>query len=328
MNTKVLIALALLCLVACDRQDVILQQFLKFKQTYNKEYKTIEEFITRFNVFKHNFQRIENMTVNRDSKHMIGITKYSDLTPQEFRNTYLNLRISASDFGKKEFLKSLFEGDAPATWDWRDKGAVGPIKDQGQCGSCWAFSTVGNLEGLHAIKTGKIVQYAEQQLVDCDKVDHGCNGGMMESAFEYIKEAGGIEKESDYKYTAHNDKCKFDKEKAVLQVQDKQVHTNMDETEMASCLVKVAPLAIALNATPLQDYSDGILDLDEDDCDPAELNHGVTLVGYGTEDDQDFWIVKNSWGEDWGEQGYFRIARGKGTCGINAYVSTAILADS
>src|SRR5690606_1515605 len=108
--------------------------------------------------------------------------------------------------------------DSPASWDWRDKDAVGPVKNQGSCGSCWAFSTVGNLEGLYYIKTGKFRQFSEQQLVDCDKVDEGCNGGLMENAFEYIKKTGGIESEEDYPYKARRNTCQWDIKKAILKV--------------------------------------------------------------------------------------------------------------
>jgi len=270
------------------------------------------------------------MTVDPSTKSSFehGITKYSDMTTQEFRQKFLNLRITPAHLHNRneDFLKILIGGNAPDAFDWREKNAVGPIKDQGQCGSCWAFSTVGNLEGLHAIKTGKIAQYAEQQLVDCDSTDSGCEGGLMENAFEYIKSAGGIELQKDYPYTAEDDTCAFDVKKAVLQVKDKIVKTNMDEKEMKEFLFSNGPLAIALNADPLQDYNSGIIDADADECDPTALDHGVTLVGYGNENGKDYWIVKNSWGADWGEKGYFRMARGKGTCGINTYVTSAILA--
>jgi cathepsin F len=327
MNTKTLIALALLCLVAAERTDTVFQQFLAFKNQYNKQYKNIDEFIARFSVFEHNVNRLE--ITNSTVYHTVGLTKYADMTEQEFRRMYLNLKIDPTFMGTNgnDFLKTLLDGDAPDSYDWRNNGAVSPIKDQGQCGSCWAFSTIGNIEGLHAIKAGKIVTYSEQQLVDCDTVDGGCNGGLMENAFEYLKSAGGVETESDYPYTAEDDTCAFVIAKAVkdVKVVDKVVNKEMDEKEMKEFLFKNGPLAIALNAIPLQTYTSGILDLDAHACNPQELNHGVTLVGYGNEGGKDFWIVKNSWGADWGEKGYFRIARGKSTCGINAYVSSAIL---
>jgi cathepsin F len=323
MNARILITLALLCIVSTGNSDIIFQQFLKFKEQYNKSYPSIEEFLTRFEVFKHNFQMLQN----KNPTHETGITKYFDLTQQEFRNIYLNLR-STPGFQNngEEYMKALLDGHSPDSWDWRNHGAVGPVKDQGDCGSCFSFSTVGNLEGLQAIKSGKIVQYSEQQIVDCDTNDGGCDGGWMESAFEYIKEAGGIETEQDYPYTGEDDTCAFIKKKAVLQVKDKIVNRDMDEKVMKEFLFKNGPLAIALNAESLIDYKSGIIDESSDECYPKTLNHGVTLVGYGSENGKYFWIVKNSFGADWGEKGYFRIARGKGTCGINTYVTSAVLA--
>jgi len=147
----------------------------------------------------------------------------------------------------------------------------------------------------------------------------------MENAFDYIKTAGGIEKQADYKYTGRDGSCKFSKSKAALQVTGHVSPSSQDENEIKSFLYSTGPLAIALNADPLQFYNGGIIDMSADECDPQGLNHGVTLVGYGSENGSDYWIVKNSWGSSWGEDGYFRIARGKGTCGVNTYVVSATL---
>jgi cathepsin F len=328
MNTKLLITIALVCLVAADKETYIWQQFQKFLKENNKEYPTIGEYFARFMTFKENYEKIESMTLDPDSgiSHRLGVTKYMDMTPEEFKRVYLTLKISPSNLTNLDHQFLSYRADAaPDALDWREKGAVGKVKDQGSCGSCWAFSTVGNLEGLHAIKTGQMVQYSEQQLVDCDKVDEGCNGGLMENAFNYLKEAGGIELGTDYPYHARGEKCQFNKDKVVLKVTGDVVKNEMDEGEMKEMLFSTGPLAIALNADTLQFYDGGVIDASTDDCDPQGLNHGVTLVGYGSENGKDFWIVKNSWGTNWGEKGYFRMTRGKGTCGINRYVSTATI---
>jgi C1A family cysteine protease len=294
---------------------------------HNKSYPSINEYLARYNTFKSNYLKIESMTLDPESKvsHRVGITKFMDMTTQEFRRTYLNLKISpANSFGTGKFLTYL--QDAPESVDFRTQGLVGPVKDQGKCGSCWAFSTVGNLEGQYAKQHGKLLQFAEQQLVDCDtESDQGCGGGLMGDAFDYIQQAGGLELQQDYPYHARDEFCKFDNKKVAVKVTGKFVKEDMDEKEMAALLASTGPLAIALNADPLQFYDGGILVADEYECDPNGLNHGVTLVGYGSEDGQDYWIVKNSWSASWGEDGYFRIARGSGTCGINAYVSGAII---
>jgi cathepsin F len=325
MFIKLIIAFVLLCIIITDSKDTIFQQFLKFKEQHSKSYSNMDEFVTRFNIFKDNFLRLQQTT---HTTYKVGITKFSDWTIQEYINKYLNLKTDqvGQNHGE-EYLKDLQDGDAPDSFDWRDHGAVSGVKDQKSCGSCWTFSTVGNLEGLHAIKTGQIAQYSEQQIVDCDKNDYGCLGGYMENAFDYIKQAGGIESEQDYPYTGMwNEQCTFDVKKTILQVKDKIIILNMDETQMKELLFKNGPLAIALNAKSLVDYKSGIVDDDADKCNPLHLNHGVTLVGYGSENGKDFWTVKNSWGADWGEKGYFRMARGKGTCGINTHITSAVLA--
>ncbi len=308
-----------------EKESYIFARFQEFLKKENKKYSTAEEYLARFKIFESNYLKLESFSINVDRKHSVGINKFADMTPQEFRRTYLNLNIKLVDVLKAQSEQLTFAEEAPEAHDWRSTGAVGPVKDQGSCGSCWAFSTVGNLEGLNYLKTKQFVQYSEQQLVDCDKNDSGCNGGLMENAYDYLISAGGIEKQADYKYTGRDGSCKFVKTKAALQVVGHVSAASQDENEVKSFLYSTGPLAIALNADPLQFYNGGIIDADANDCDPQGLNHGVTLVGYGSENGTDYWIVKNSWGSGWGEDGYFRMARGKGTCGINTYVVSAKL---
>jgi C1A family cysteine protease len=331
MFRKILVlALALTSVVmamhAHEKDSYIFGRFQEFTVKHNKKYSSIEETVARFKVFQSNYARLESFSLNSDRTYSVGINKFADMTPQEFRKTYRNLDINMLNVEKAKSEGLTFSEAAPESHDWRKEGAVGPVKDQGQCGSCWAFSTVGNLEGLNYIKTKKFVQFAEQQLVDCDKgQDQGCNGGLMENAFAYLKTAGGLEKSSDYKYTARDGTCKFDKSKSAIQVTGSVFAKSQDEEEIKSFLYSTGPLAIAINAEPLQFYNGGIIDADANECDPQSLDHGVTLVGYGSENGQDYWIVRNSWGSGWGEEGYFRFARGKGTCGVNTYVISATL---
>jgi cathepsin F len=311
-----------------SKESYIFSKFQEFILNHNKKYSTMEEYMERFKIFKNNYERMEAYQISPDNEQTfnLGITKFSDMTPQEFRNTYLNLRITLKDIIKgKSKLSFLQQNDAPASYDWRDHGAVGPVKDQGSCGSCWAFSTVVNLEGLNYIKNKNFQQFSEQQLVDCDKVDEGCNGGLMENAFEYLKENGGIELSKDYPYKGYGQRCKFDKSKSALKVTGFHFSPSEDEETIKQMLYSTGPLSVALNADVLQFYNGGIIDYDANECDPQGLNHGVAIVGYGSDNGNDYWIVKNSWGSRWGEKGYFRIARGKGTCGINTHVVTAEL---
>jgi cathepsin F len=327
-----LITLALSAVLAFEpghaKESYVFGKFQEFLKTENKKYSTPEEYFARFAIFQTNYNKLESMTLSPDSTrtHSVGLNKFADMTAQEFRKTYRNLNVELVNVikAKAEALTFMIDESVPASWDWREHAAVGAVKDQGQCGSCWAFSTVGNLEGLYAIKNKKQLSFSEQQLVDCDKIDSGCNGGLMENAYKYIQQAGGLELSSEYKYTARGSSCKFDKKKSAVNVTG-YTTVGQDEEEIKAFLQTTGPLAIALNAEPLQFYNGGIVDSDASECDPSALDHGVTLVGYGSENGQDFWIVRNSWGSGWGENGYFRMARGKGTCGINTYVVSAKL---
>jgi cathepsin F len=210
----------------------------------------------------------------------------------------------------------------PLSWDWRSKGAVGPVKNQGSCGACWAFATVGNLEGLYYRKYGVLKNFSEQHLLDCSTANYGCNGGFFEKAMSYIRNAGGIQQTGDYgSYKAYRKTCSFNRSKATAQVKS-WTFVGSNEVTIKNYLYNNGPIAVALNANTLQYYRGGVVNVS---CSRA-VNHGVTLVGYGSANGMDYWIVKNSWGANWGEKGFFRIRRGVGMCGINSYVVSAVLA--
>ena len=326
---KFILAL-LIALIACDSEldSLIFQQFQKFIKKYNKKYESVNEYLARFEVFKSNV-----MTSLKESNesYQTGITKFSDLTHQEFAKTYLNLNYDAMAMANFEPVTVKVSNAAPTSYDWRNYGRVSAVKDQGSCGSCWAFSTVANLEGLYAAKKGTIKTFSEQMLVDCDTSDSGCNGGLMEYAFTWLKKNGGIMYDSDYAYKGTKSTCKSNASKyADFTVTGyKKLGSSystwscVDEDQIKEFLYETGPLAIALNADPLQTYSSGILDLTSTKCPSSGINHAVTLVGYGATSSMDYWIVKNSWGKSWGESGYFRIRRGNGTCGVNCYITTA-----
>ena len=322
----------LLALVACNEEldSLIFQQFQKFMKKFNKKYESINEFLARFEVFKKNVMATFKET---NKSYKTGITQFSDLTYQEFAKTYLNLNYDAMAYVNFEPISVKVSNAAPSSLDWRNYGIVSGVKNQGGCGSCWAFSTVANLEGLYAANKGYISTFSEQMLVDCDTSDSGCNGGLMQYTFTWLKNNGGIMYEADYPYTGYKGTCRKDASKyADFKVTGyKKLGSSwstwsaVDEDEVKEFLyTNGAPLAIALNADPLQTYVSGILDLSEYECPSSGINHAVTLVGYGTDYTYgDYWIIKNSWGESWGEYGYFRIRRGNGTCGVNCYITTA-----
>ncbi|CAN1255808.1 Cysteine protease RD19A [Linum perenne] len=298
--------------------------FNLFKQRFGKSYASQEEHDHRFTVFKANLRRAaRNQRLDPSASH--GVTRFSDLTPREFRKQFLGLRKLGlpNDANKAPILPT---NNLPEDFDWREKGAVAPVKNQGSCGSCWSFSTTGALEGAHYLATGELVSLSEQQLVDCDHecdpeekgaCDAGCGGGLMNSAFEYTLKAGGLMREEDYPYTGTDrSTCKFDKSKIAAKVANFSV-ISIDEDQIAANLVQSGPLAVAINAVYMQTYIGGRLD------------HGVLLVGYGSAGyspirmkEKPYWIIKNSWGESWGESGYYKICRGKNVCGVDSMVSS------
>ena len=319
----------LLSLVTCnlDMDTMMFQYFQKFIKKYQKKYNSVNEYLARYEVFKRN---VLVTLQEQPSSYSTGITKFSDLTQQEFAKIYLNLNYDAMAVANfNPFIVSPSNA-APDSWDWRDKGCVTPIKDQGSCGSCWAFATCANLEGLYCRNKGVMIDLSEQMLIDCDSYDSGCNGGLMEYAFEWIKE-NGIMKEEDYPYTGYKGTCKADPSKYIdMKVtgykklgSSTSTWSPVDEDEVKEFLYETGPLSVALNANPLQTYTGGVLD--PSNCPVSGINHAVTLVGYGYDSASGkyYWIVKNSWGKSWGENGYFRIRRGNGTCGINCYITTA-----
>ena len=327
MNKFVL--LFLIALVSCDFdiESEVFKSFQRFIKKYNKKYSSMNEYLARYNAFRQNLFKLAE---NGPQSHETGVTKFSDMTQQEFARTYLNLNFNAYALINVNPVRAKISNEAPDEFDWRDKGVVSEVKDQGSCGSCWSFATVANLEGLYAQKKGVIKTFSEQHLVDCDTEDSGCNGGLMELAFEWIKNNGGFMYEADYPYANKKQTCKQDESKFVdMKVtgyvklgEGADTFSPVDEDEVKEFLYQTGPLAVALNATPLQLYTGGIIDYASWICGTSGINHAVTLVGYGV-GTKNYWIVKNSWGKNWGESGYFRIARGKATCGINYYVTTA-----
>jgi len=305
-----------------EKETYMFKKFKEFIDTHDKKYETVEEYFARFEVFKSNYLKTESFALDPTNtpSYTVGVTKFFDLTPAEFRRNYLGLKINVTHFmGKKQKNEELLKAleNAPESLNWVEKGAIGAVKDQGQCGSCWAFSTIGALEGRHFIQNNETVILSEQDLVDCDTVDSGCNGGLMGNAYDFIIKNNGVESSKDYPYTARDGKCKDNKKKhSDVQVKSKVVLENTDEDHMIAAL-QSGPLAIAINADLLQSYTGGVIDAKANKCDPSSLDHGVVLVGYT----KDTWIIRNSWANSWGEDGYFRFKRGQNTCGVNNYVA-------
>ena len=328
---RTLLLVALLVLTTCFDEELAFKQFQQFITKYNKNYNSLEEFMARFHVFCKSLQQPYLLGLS----HKIGITKFSDMTQQEFRKTYLNLNFNALAAINLKPANFVRTNGAPDELNYIDQGYLQAVKDQGSCGSCYAFSAIANIEGLYYRKMGVNKEFSEQMIVDCDTEDSGCNGGLMELTFDWIKDNGGIMSMADYPYKGRKQACKSDKSKydpnVVVTGWEKlgdpdETWSPVDEDEIKEYLYAKGPLAIAMNADPLQYYSSGIINYNARQCDPDGMNHAVTLVGYGTANGTPYWLVRNSWGKNWGEKGYFRVYRGTGVCGINQYITTAILA--
>jgi C1A family cysteine protease len=320
--------LFLSCLFYCSA--IYEQEFLTFQRNFNKVYPSEQERTYRFHIFQKNMEKI-NLLNDHSTTANYGITKFSDLTEEEFRNRVLVQRprisplfvdlsvqnASSDACAAKERFPEMCSGNLE-TVDWRQKGAVTGVKDQGTCGSCWSFGTTGDIEGAWYLAGNKLISLSEQMLVSCDYSDYGCGGGLQSTAFDYIIKVGGIESEEYYPYKSGDGgsfACQMNKKRFVANISSwVQVTQDKDEAKIAEYVQKNGPITIAINATPMQHYQKGIDN--PSSCDPEELNHAVLIVGFGSTDGTDYWIIKNSWGADWGEDGYYRIVRGENKCGV------------
>jgi len=300
------------------------ERFNEFVARHNKTYSSKEERQARLATFAANYEYLYHVQRNEEGTAEYSyLSPFSDMSPEEFsmRNGYKHSGSRVAD----SLVELLDVKDLPDSFDWRSKGAVNPVKNQAQCGSCWAFATVANIEGAGFVETGKLVSLSEQELVDCDKDtgDEGCQGGLPSNAYkDMIKDHLGLELESAYPYKARDGTCQKDSSKEVAFISAWQ-QISTDEDQIAAALVKYGPLAIGINANPMQWYMGGIASPFKFLCNPKSLDHGVAIVGYGVEGTKKYWIIRNSWGESWGEKGYYRIIRGTGACGLNTDVATA-----
>lgn len=296
--------------------DILPLQFQLWKEHHAKSYVSEEEHDMRLKIWSENVKFIhEHSKLNRS--YTVAMNHLGDLTEEEYKGilgTRVNKKVVVTDSG--------VEGDSwPFDLDWRTKGYVTPVKDQGQCGSCWSFSTTGSIEGLHFKQTAKLVSLSEQNLVDCSVSygNNGCNGGLMDYAFKYVKENGGIDTEKSYPYTAQDGTCHFNASFVGAKISGFEDVPAGSESALKAALNKAGPVSVAIDAAhqSFQFYSSGIYD--EPECSSQFLDHGVLAVGYGREKyvGKPYWIVKNSWSTGWGDKGYIKMIRNKNNqCGI------------
>ncbi|EDL93863.1 rCG24278 [Rattus norvegicus] len=294
----------------------------EWKTKHGKTYNTNEEGQKRA-VWENNMKMIN--LHNEDylkGKHgfSLEMNAFGDLTNTEFRE----LMTGFQSMGPKEttIFREPFLGDIPKSLDWREHGYVTPVKNQGQCGSCWAFSAVGSLEGQIFKKTGKLVSLSEQNLVDCSWSygNLGCNGGLMEFAFQYVKENRGLDTGESYAYEAQDGLCRYNPKYSAANVTG-FVKVPLSEDDLMSAVASVGPVSVGIDShhQSFRFYSGGMYY--EPDCSSTEMDHAVLVVGYGEESDGGkYWLVKNSWGEDWGMDGYIKMAKDQNNnCGIATY---------
>ncbi|XP_020815051.1 cathepsin L-like [Drosophila serrata] len=331
--TFILLAMLALAYAASFDQDLD-KEWQAFTKEQGKTYKDATEEELRYKIFNKN--RIEIAEHNRryangEVSFKMAVNEYSDLTSKEFSDMMTGLRYIDLSFSstfdenlKGQAFISPKHVTLPDSVDWRSKGAVTGVKNQKRCGSCWAFSTTGSLEGQHFRKTGKLVSLSEQNLVDCSRSygNKGCSGGFMTWAFKYIKDNGGIDTEESYPYKAVNDKCKFNRATIGATVTGFVELPSGDERKLAEAVATIGPISVGIHvvAGSFQHYHSGIYI--EPKCNPKIINHAVLVVGYGSENGKDFWLVKNSWGSSWGDKGYIKMLRnGNNQCGISSLSS-------
>lgn len=315
----VLAALVTIASAASVFDQTLDTHWANYKTVHAKSYGK-QEFMRR-SIWERNVRFVNQHNAEAEmGKHTytVEINKFADLTSEQFRAMYnrFNGTTMKSNAGSV-FKSSGVKG--PDAVDWRDQGYVTPVKDQGQCGSCWAFSTVAGLEGQHFKATQKLVSLSEQNLVDCSTKEgnQGCNGGLMDQGFTYIKNNGGIDTEDSYPYTGKDDKCAFDKANIGATLTGFVDVKSKSEADLIEALATIGPISVAIDASHMgfQLYKSGVYN--QLFCSSTRLDHGVTAVGYGVLDGKDYYIVKNSWGEVWGMKGYILMSRNhKNQCGI------------
>ncbi|MCO5562893.1 hypothetical protein L7F22_016529 [Adiantum nelumboides] len=305
------------------------------------------EKLRRFAIFADNFRHIfEHNGRPGGRSYWLGLNRFADMTHDEFKAAYLwssslsgrRSRRRHDDDTDDAGQRKKGDEDIPAAIDWRERGAVTGVKNQGQCGSCWAFSTVVAVEGIHQISRGELVSLSEQQLIDCNGDNKGCNGGSMPIAFDFLVNNGGLDTEEHYPYQAAQGDCPKSYTSSSSPQQSQLVgidsYAKVPANDEQALLRAVArqPVSVGIDAShrDFQFYAGGVYD---GRC-GSELDHGVAIVGFGSDSETgtDYWIVKNSWGPEWGDEGYVHIRRGsadpEGKCGINSFASYPIITQS
>lgn len=295
-----------------------------YKSGYGKQYEPVEEKIRRY-IWESNMDYIERHNVEAEQglhTFTLGMNEYGDMTSSEFVDVMNGYKQNAT-FNVCKRYSPPTEGmtSRPEYVDWRKKGYVTNVKNQGQCGSCWAFSATGSLEGQNFKKTGKLVSLSEKNLMDCSKPEGnmGCHGGMMDRAFAYVIKNNGIDTEDSYPYVPKEGPCMFKRQNVGATAKGCKNIRSRSEQDLQAAVTSEGPISVAIDASQrsFQLYRHGVYNEWRCSSSSFKLNHGVLVVGFGRDMATDYWIVKNSWGESWGQGGYIWMSRNKNNqCGI------------
>ena len=296
------------------------QIFNDYLSEYHKHYNK-SEYLYRYNIFNDNYEYINNFNYNNKNSYQLGVNNFTDLTRDEFKNKYL-LRNKVVNKHASSYLN--FNGDIQNSIDWRARGVVTPVKDQGQCGSCWAFSAIGAIEGQYAISTTKLVSLSEQNLVDCSTVNEGCDGGWPDKAMDYVVN-NGVDTESSYPYVGTDQSCEFNSSYIGANISKVIDIQSGNMTALYYALGHIGPISVAIDVEyDFQFYKSGIFQTTQ--CSSQNLDHAVLAVGYGEFNGTTYIMIKNSWGVDWGMDGYIYFSTMiDNMCGIATAASYPIV---
>lgn len=297
------------------------RKFLNWMRENNLFY-TGDEYNFRLGLFISHARWVQEFNRQSGLTFQVTINKFSCYTPAEYKAILGGL--PKNTVQRPGISKA--KGDVPDSFDWRTKNVVNPIKDQAACGSCWAFSSIATSETAYALTSGKLLSFSEQNLVDCAPC-YGCSGGWSDAACEYVisNQKGQFNSETDYPYTAVDGTCSFDASKGIGEIKQliNVARTNEEDLKEKVATYGVASISISAGNTPFMSYKSGILD--DSECQGAFIDHAVACVGYGSEDGIDYWIVRNSWGTSWGEEGYVRMIRNKNNqCSVATQAFVAV----
>lgn len=303
------------------KDDEIVSVFSKWMIQYNKTYDSDAEYQNHLELFTENYERIQKFNSNPNQTYYLSLNHFSDIHTTTAAQLYAKGHKHGSKNQSYHPTMILMGIDnLPTSVDWRKKNAVTPVKNQGpQCGACWAFSTIAGVEGLHAIKTGSLVDFSEQNLIECSTngPNSGCAGGDPDAAYDYVTFAG-IQTTKDYPYLGVDGRCKNDFTKEVYQIRD-FIQVAANDSDQLAAAVAMQPVSICIDGENADFISYGGGIYSSSTC-STDLGHCVAIVGYDSENGVDYWIVKNSYGESWGENGYIRMikqsGKGPGMCGL------------